>query len=68
MHYSKRCYTKLMQYYLKRKMIEFESEKKYKKNTDLWLKLKKEYKHLKYTFKFLDLFFISVGRPIKRHC
>ena len=24
MRYSKRCYTKRMQYYLKRKMIEFE--------------------------------------------
>ena len=28
MRYSKRCYTKRMQYYLNRKMIEFESEKK----------------------------------------
>ena len=27
MRYSKRCYTKRMQYNLKRKMIEFESEK-----------------------------------------
>ena len=26
MRYSKRCYTKRMQYYLKRKIIEFESE------------------------------------------
>ena len=26
--YSKRCYTKRMQYYLERKIVEFENEKK----------------------------------------
>ena len=57
MRYLQRCYTKRMQYYLKGKMIEFESEK-----TIHCVRMTDVQHHVRRIHIFIILFYLKIGR------